>query len=58
VVRLRRVFWSSLIAPLEGIVDADHLCLTTPPWSALERARRGGWYLAEPADSVAVAGCD
>jgi hypothetical protein len=53
-----RVCWSSLIAPLEGIVEADHLCLTTPPWSALERARRGGWYLAEPADSVAVAGCD
>jgi hypothetical protein len=31
---------SSLIAPLEGIVDADHLCLTTPPWSARVAADR------------------
>jgi hypothetical protein len=28
VVRLHRVFRSSLIAPLEGIADADHLWLT------------------------------
>jgi hypothetical protein len=42
VVRLHRVFRSSLIAPLEGIVDADHLRLTMPPWSPVARVRRGG----------------
>jgi hypothetical protein len=38
--------------------DADHLCLTTLPWSFLERGQTRRRYLAEPAGSVAVAGCD
>jgi len=48
----------ALIAPLEGIVDADHLCLPIAANGvAVARARRGGRCLAQPADSVAGAGC-
>ena len=42
---------------LTGMVHADHLCLRPQIWWASATARRGGGCLAEPADSVAGAGC-
>ena len=58
MVCLHRVFRSSVIAPLEGIVDTDHaVSHHAANGLAVARASRGGRCLAEPADSVAGAGC-